>query len=317
MSAPASPEDAKKPPLLEILLAVGSLLGLVMGVIGLDIDRTFRAVGAVLMLAALGSGIAAIFATRAKRVALLASATLLAAAVGVLAFAPPPAPAPAPTPTPSATPPLVVTATEVLSPGKDRPGTLDITLRNPTGGTVGLSKATVTVDGFARLAACVYGSNTQISGSYDLQLPDDPAPGTTLTKVLHQQLDAGATDRFTLGFAAPTRPANGKDPEDLAVYLYRLRVAVAVDNGTSVDLGTFVLETRNPLGSDVTHYLPGKLPATDADARASSLCGDDAACRAQVVACWNANRDAIGRLSAGHPGMSETMTRATTALGLG
>ncbi|QLQ14692.1 MAG: hypothetical protein HZY73_01860 [Micropruina sp.] len=68
------------------------------GVIGLDIDRTFRAVGAVLLLAALSSGIAAIFLGKAKRVALIASAGLLAAAVGVLAFAPPPAPAPRPPP---------------------------------------------------------------------------------------------------------------------------------------------------------------------------------------------------------------------------
>lgn len=316
MSA-ASPEEPKKPPLLEILLAVGSLLGLVMGVIGLDIDRTFRAVGAVLLLAALSSGIAAIFLGKAKRVALIASAGLLAAAVGVLAFAPPPAPAPPPTPTPSATPPLVVTATEVLPPTEDRPGTLDVTLRNPGGATVGLSKVTVTVDGFARLAACVYGSNTQISGTYDLQLPDDPRPGTTVTKVLHQQVEAGATDRFTLGLAGPTRRTNGKDPEGLAVYLYRLRVAVAVDNGTTVDLGAYVVETRNNLGTDVTYYLPGTLPATDEVAREKSLCGDDQACLDQVVACWNTNRDAIARLSAGNPGVSETVARARAALGLG
>ncbi len=291
MTTPAA--DPRRPPLLEIMLAVGSLLGLVLTVIGLDIDRTFRTVGAVLLVLAAAGGIAAIVAARWRRAAVVASTCFVVAAVGVLAFAPPSGSSPGtPTvpPNPSAPPALIVSSVEVVAAGPSQAATVDLSLRNPGATRVGLTRAQVTILDHALIPVCVSAANTEVSADYDLTLPENPAPGAQLTKVLHQEIGPDELDRFTLRFGTPT-PVRPLDS-----YVYRVRITISTDNGQPpVTVGEFLLEGPNGIvGTD--HYFPSQTPATLADARDHGLCGDDVACQRQTQACWNRNRDSLERL---------------------
>lgn len=291
MTTPAG--DPRRTPLLELILAAGSLLGLVLTVIGLDIDRTARAVGAVLLVLAAACGIGGIVVAQRRRLAIGASIALVLGAVGMLALAPPGGSAVAPGRPSTATPGLIVSSMEVLAAGPNRPATIDVSLRNPGGIRVGLTGAEVTILDFALIPVCVSAANTQVSAEYDLQLPDEPAPGTVLRRVLHQEIGPDALDRFTLRFKAPNA---GPKANELDSYVYRVRITVAQDGGLPpVDLGEFVVEGQNAVtGTD--HYFPSRTPATLADARDHGLCQDDKACQEATRACWNANRAALERL---------------------
>ena len=309
MTTPAG--EPRRPPLLELILAAGSLLGLVLTVIGLDIDRTYRAIGAVLLVLAAAGGIAAIFVAPRRRLAIGASIALVVSAIGVLALAPPAGSAIAPGRPSTATAGLVVSSVEVLAAGPNRPATVDVSLRNPGGIRVGLTEAEVTILDFAVIPVCVSAANTEVSADYDLQLPNEPAPGTVLRRVLHQEIGPDELDRFALRFKAPDA---GPKASELDSYVYRVRITVAQDGGLpTVNLGEFVIEGQNAVtGTD--HYFPSHEPATLADARDHGLCQDDTACQQAIRTCWNANRAALERLLGEGARLSEGAAQARQAL---
>ena len=309
MTTPAG--EPRRPPLLELILAAGSLLGLVLTVIGLDIDRTYRAIGAVLLVLAAAAGIGAIFVAQRRRLAIGASLVLVVSAIGVLALAPPAGSAIAPGRPSTAAPGLIVSSVEVLAAGPNRPATVDVSLRNPGATRVGLSEVEVTILDFALIPVCVSAANTQVSADYDLQLPDEPAPGAVLRKVLHQEIGPDELDRFALRFKAPD---GGPKASELDSYVYRVRITVAQDGGLpTVDLGEFVVEGQNAVtGTD--HYFPSRQPATLADARDHGLCQDDTACQQATRTCWNTNRAALERLLGDGGSLSDGAAEARKAL---
>lgn len=301
-------EDPRRPPLLELIVAGGSLLGVVLAVLGLDIDRTMRAVAISLLTLAAVLALVSLVAARFRRIALGGAVGMALVAVGVLALAPSGTPATTSavnSPAPSG---LVVSSLEVLAAGPERAAEVDVSLRNPGTTRVGLTEVEVTIVDSAVVQVCLFASATDVSGSYDLELPDHPAPGTVLRKTLHQEIGPDELDRFTLRLGAPQLEA--KHPLDS--YLYRVRVAIAHDGGTQpVELGEFVVEAQNGLSTD--HYFPAARPATLEDAK-GAFCGDSEECQRRILSCWNANRVPLERLLAGDPQLSEGAARAKTTL---
>lgn len=303
MTTPA--RDSHRPPLLELVVAAGSLLGVVLAVLSLDIDRTMRAVGITLLTLAAASALLAILIARFRRIALGGAVGLALLAVGVLALAPPSAPSATTGPAPAG---LVVSSLEVLPGGPERAAEVDVSLRNPGTSRVGLTEAMVTIVDSAVIHICQFASASDLSASYDIELPDDPQSGTVLRKALHQEIGPDELDRFSLRFGLP--PLETRHPLDS--YLYRVKITVANDAGSPpAELGEFLVEAQTALSTD--HYFPAPRPATLDDAR-DGLCGDSAECQQRVQGCWNDNRVRLERMLVDGPRLSESAAKARTVL---
>lgn len=279
-----SPLDGK-----DWLGAAGSVLAIALSVLGMNLEPAFRTAAVVLMLLAAGTGVAAIVLPRHRRITTTAAVVLVVAAVGILAFAPTPRPQPEPSPTPG--PQLALSQVVVVPPdGAGSVATLDVTVRND-GDRVGvLTAVELSVDDFAYLPPCLYGSDLEVTGEYEAVLPDDPAGGDVVRVTLHQQIEPGAVDRFTIGLKAPQREGLGV----LASYVYLLRVSVLQDRaGPAVAAGPVLVDAGSALDSDGTFYFGAPRDATAADAGSGGLCGGETDCVRQQVACWNANRAAL------------------------
>lgn len=302
MTTPA--RDSQRPPLLELVVAAGSLLGVVLAVLGLDIDRTMRAVGITLLALAAASALLAIVVARFRRIALGGAVGLALVAVGVLALAPPGTTSATTGPAPAG---LVVSSLEVLAGGPERAAEVDVSLRNPGTSRVGLTEATVTIVDSAVIHICQFASASDLSASYDVELPDDPPSGTVLRKALHQEIGPDELDRFSLRFGLPPLETHPLDS-----YLYRVRISVANDAGSPpAELGEFLVEAQTALSTD--HYFPAPRPATLADAR-DGLCGDTTECQHRVQSCWNDNRVQLERILVDGPKLSESAAKARTVL---
>ncbi len=306
MTTPA--RDSHRPPLLELIVAAGSLLGVVLAVLGLDIDKTMRAVGITLLTLAAASALLAIVIASFQRIALGGAVGLALVAVGVLALAPPGSPGVTSAPTSPAPAGLVVSSLEVLAAGPERAAEIDVSLRNPGTSRVGLTEALVTIVDSAVIHVCQFASATDLSASYDIELPDDPPSGTVLRKALHQEIGADELDRFSLRFGLPALETR----HPLDSYLYRVRISVAHDAGSPpAELGEFVVEAQTALSID--HYFPAPRPATLNDAEAG-LCGDSVDCQHRIRSCWNDNRVRLARMLVDGPKLSESAAKAKTVL---
>jgi hypothetical protein len=237
------------------------------------------------------------------------------AAVAILTLAPDPvAPSPAPTPTPG--PQLKLSQVEVIAPdGKGSLATLDVTVRNDGDRVAVLTGVDLTIDGFGFLPACIFGSNLEVTGSYQVSLPDSPEPGTVLRVTLHQQVEAGAVDRFTIALKAPGDHA-GTQAGSLGSFVYLLRMSVAQDgSGPAVAADPVLVEAGNGLDANGTFYFAADREATAADAGTGGVCGGEGECVRSQVSCWNANRATLLPLLAVRAKRSEGGDAAAAALG--
>jgi hypothetical protein len=287
------PESPTEPPALERkdwLGAGGSVLAIALSVLGMNKDQTFRAWAVALMLLAAATGITAIVMSRFRRYTTVAAIVLVVASVAILTLAPEPvAPAPDPTPTPG--PRLTLSQVGVLAPdGSGSAATLDITVRNDGGRVAVLTAVDLTVDAFGFLPACIFGSSTEVSGTYQATLPDEPKAGQVVRVTLHQQVEPGGVDRFTIALRAPAAHA-GTQAGSIGSFLYLMRVAVAQDAaGTAVAAGRVLVDAGNALDPNGTFYFAAARDATAADAGTGGVCGGEKGCVSTQVACWNANR---------------------------
>ncbi|MGC3993829.1 MAG: hypothetical protein QM779_06950 [Propionicimonas sp.] len=316
---PQREPDPGRPPTLESkdwLGAGGSVLAIALSVLGLNRDPAFRAWAVGLMLLAAATGVAAILIPHYRRVTTAVAVVLVVASVGVLTLAPEPA-AQVAVPSPSAGPQLSLSQVVVVAPdGGGSVATLDITVRNDGPELAVLTGVELTIDDFGYLPPCLSGSNLEVTGKYTATLPDDPQAGQVVRVTLHQQVEPGAADRFTIGLKAPTKHEGAEAP--ISSYVYLMRVAVVQDAaGSAVAAGQVLVDAGSPLDANGTFYFGADRDATAADVGDGGLCGGESSCVRTQVECWNANRATLLPLLAVPATRSEGGDAAASALGTG
>ncbi len=315
-SGPPSP--APEPPALERkdwLGAGGSVLAIALSVLGMNKEPVFRSWAVALMLLAAATGIAAIVVSKYRKVTTSAAVVLVVASVAILTLAPEPT-LPQPGPSPSPGPQLSLSQVGVIAPdGTGSLATLDITVRNDGDRVAVLTGVELTIDGFGFLPACIFGSGLEVTGTYQASMPDDPKPGTPVRVTLHQQVEAGAVDRFTIALKAPSGHA-GTQSGSIGSFVYLLRVAVAQDGARpALAAGQVLVDTGNALDNNGTFYFAADRDATTADAGTGGVCGGEGECVRQQVTCWNANRATLLPLLAVPATRSDGGEAAASAFG--
>lgn len=297
--------------------AAGSVLAIALSVIGMNKEPVFRGWAVLLMVLAAGTGVAAIMLRRHRRVTTSAALVLVLAAVAVLTVAPDPGPPP-PVPTPTPQPQLALSQVTVAAPdGSGSVASLDITVRNTGDALAVLTGVDLVIEGFAYLPACIFGGNLEVTGEYQAELPDSPQPGQVVRVTLHQQIEPGGVDRFTIGLKAPAE--HGDDQaSSLASFVYLLRAAVVQDGDRpALDAGAVLVDSGNALDANGTFYFGAQRDATATDAGDVGVCGGEAECVRRQVDCWNANRASLLPLLARPAVRSVGGEAAAAALGTG
>ena len=315
---PGPPSPAPEPPALERkdwLGAGGSVLAIALSVLGMNKEPVFRGWAVALMLLAAATGIAAIVVSKYRRATTSAAIVLVVASVAILTLAPEPTP-PQPAPTPTPGPQLTLSQMGVLAPdGSGSLATLDVTVRNDGDRVAVLTGVDLTVDDFGFLPACIFGSNLDVTGTYQATLPDNPLPGTVVRVTLHQQVEAGGVDRFTIALKAPSGHA-GTASGSIGSFVYLLRLSVVQDAaGPAVAAGPVLVDAGSALDANGTFYFAADREATAADAGTGGVCGGEADCVRQQVTCWNANRSILLRMLAVPATRSDGGNAAASALG--
>jgi hypothetical protein len=293
----------------------GSVLAILLSVIGLNKQPVFRGWAVALMVLAAGVGVLAIAVRRYRRVTTSAALVLVVASLAILIAAPDPTP-PAPEPTPTPGPKVLVSKIDVTAPdGTGSVAVLDVTVRNDGDRAAVLTELDLTVDAFGYLPPCLYGSNLEVTATYAATLPDNPQPGDVVKVSLHQQVEPGGVDRFTVGLKAPSSH-DGDQLGAIASYVYAGRVQVRQDAaGAQPDAIPVVIDAGVALDANGTFYFAAARDATAADVGTDGLCGGETECVTRQVACWNANRRTLLPLLALPGDRSAGAQAATTALG--
>lgn len=297
--------------------AAGSVLAIALSVVGMNKEPVFRGWAVLLMVLAAGTGVAAIVLRRYRRATTSAALVLVLAAVAVLTVAPDPTPPP-PAPTPTPQPQLALSQVAVTAPdGSGSVATLDITVRNTGDALAVLTGVDLVIDDFAYLPACIFGGNLEVSGQYLAELPDNPRPGQVVRVTLHQQIEPGGVDRFTIGLKAPA--LHGDDQaSSLASFVYLLKASVVQDGDRpALDAGTALVDAGNALDANGTFYFGAAREATASDAGTQGVCGGEADCVRKQVSCWNTNRAALLPLLSRPATRSSGGDSAAAALGAG
>jgi hypothetical protein len=193
--------------------------------------------------------------------------------------------------------------------------TLDVTVRNDGDRVAVLTGVDLTIDDFGFLPACIFGSNLEVSGNYQASLPDNPKPGTVVRVPLHQQVEAGGVDRFTIALKAPSDHA-GTQSGSIGSFVYLLRPSVVQDAaGPAVSAGQVLVDAGSALDANGTFYFAADRDATAADAGTGGVCGGEAECVREQVRCWNANRATLLPLLAVPATRSDGGEAAASAFG--
>ncbi len=316
--APGEPGGPPRAPLesKDLLGVGGSVLAMALSVLGLNREPAVRAWAVALMVLAAGTGIAAIAVRRYRRVTASLAVVAVLGAVAVLTLAPEPA-APQPESSPGPGPQLTLSQVDVVAPdGGGSVATLDVTVRNDGDRLAVLTGFDLVVEGFGYLPPCLSGSNLEVTGTYQATLPDDPQQGRVVRITLHQQVEPGTADRFTIGLRAPSEHDGRNAP--ISSYLYLLKVSIVQDAaGPAVAAGSVLVDAGSPLDENGTFYLAASRDATAADVGTGGLCGGEASCVRDQVACWNANRAVLLPLLAVPATRSQGGDAAAAALGGG
>ncbi len=295
----AGPGGSPRPPLesKDLLGVGGSVLAMALSVLGLNRDPAVRTWAVGLMVLAAGTGIAAIVVPRYRRVTASLAVVAVLGALAVLTLAPE-AGTSTPEPSPSPGPLLTLSQVEVTAPdGAGSVATLDLTVRNDGDRLAVLTGVDLTIEDSGYLPPCLFGGNLEVTGSYQATMPDDPEPGRVVRVALHQQVQPGTADRFTIGLRAPATH-QGRDAS-ISSFLYLLRVSIVQDAaGPTLAAGSVLVDAGSPLDHNGTFYFAAPREATAADVGTGGLCGGEASCVRDQVACWNANRATLIRLLA-------------------
>ncbi len=133
---------------------------------------------------------------------------------------------------------------------------LDITVRNTGKLPALLTGVQISIEDSDRLNVCEFhtGDMVPVTGDYAVTLPILPTPTErTFTHPLHQEVPAGAVDRFKVYFRLPW---NGESR-----YLYALDVAlVAEDAGSPLEVGRFVIGVPETVAPGIRRLPEGPDP---------------------------------------------------------
>jgi len=313
--APPSPGDPAPMGHKDWVGVAGSVLAILLSVIGLNKQPLFRGWAVALMLLAAGVGVLAIVIRRYRRVTTSAAVVLVVASVAILIAAPEPG-QPQPEPSPSPGPRVLVSKVDVIAPdGQGSVAVLDVTVRNDGDRPAVLTELDLAIDAFGYLPPCLSGSNLEVTGTYSATLPDSPGPGAVVTVSLHQQVEPGGVDRFTVGLKAPAGHA-GDDLGAIASYVYAGSVRVQQDAaGAQPDPVPVVIDAGTGLDANGTFYFAAPRPATASDVGTGGICGGESGCVGAQVDCWNANRTTLLPLLARPGSRSQGAQAATASLG--
>lgn len=283
-----------EPPALERkdwLGAGGSVLAIALSVLGMNKEPVFRAWAVALMLMAGATGITAIVVSRYRRFTTSAAVVLVVASVAILTLAPDPVQPVVAAPPPSATPGPRVAVSQVAVVAPDGGGSMaviDVTVRNDGDQVAVLTGVELTIDGFGFVPPCQVGGSVDVTGRYAARLPDNPSAGQVVRVTLHQQVEPGAVDRFTITLRAPDQH-DGRDTA-LSTFVYLVHLGVTQDAaGAAADGGAVLLDAGSPLLDNISYFSAAR-DATASDVGTGGLCGGEAGCVRDQVACWNANR---------------------------
>jgi hypothetical protein len=234
------PEQSRPDPLGSLLTTVSAVLGLVVTVTALNVDRSWR-IAAILL--GVGGILVSLFALRLssrRRIATGTGVALLVVACTVLVFSPPTSVPAAPKPRSS----LALSQFDVTG-GTSGPAMLDVTVHNLGRRRAVLTGVRMTMRDFLYLPDCYTAGTVEPSRPYPVTLPDNPPSGAVMTIPLHEEVGADQVDRFTVGLHGPVRTAKGPRGSYPVggTFLYRFGAALTADVQENLPLGTAIVAT--------------------------------------------------------------------------
>lgn len=109
------------------------------------------------------------------------------------------------------------------------PSTVRLAFRNAGEVVSVVSDFRLTIRNHSRLEICQAGGGLDPSGSYDTELPTEPAPGQVVSLPIVHEVPANGTDRVELRLQIPEEEAQS------ATHVYQLHIDVTVDGKPSTE----------------------------------------------------------------------------------
>lgn len=134
---------------------------------------------------------------------------------------------------------------------KQNPGGINFTIRNSGNAEVLFTRARLLVEDYARLSACTYGSGpVPADFCYDVVLPINAKPGTSLDVAVRHEVRTNESTSFNLSISLSKESSEDRrgdvnekneEMEYLDIHVYRLHISLIQDDGTSNDVGRYVV----------------------------------------------------------------------------
>ncbi len=218
------------------LTTVAAVLGLIVSVAALNVDRTLRFVAIAIGVLGFAVVLIAPRLRRAKDLVLGVGIALVLLAGLVLVVSPTPTP---PQP-PEASAELSLSQVLITGGTDGKPVALDITVHNLGSRLAVLTGVRLYVRDFAYLPACYTAGAIGASKPYPVTLPDNPPRDSVATLPLHEEVGPDNVDRFVVVLRPP--PFRGQDEgrPEMATFGYRVSAALTSDVQNSLSLGSAV-----------------------------------------------------------------------------
>lgn len=228
-------------------------------------------------------------------------------------------------------PELQITS-EVYSPrdtgGPDdsgqNPGGVSFTIRNSGNAAVLFVKARIIIEDYAQLTACTYGSGpVPTDFCYDVVLPVDAEPGTSLDATIRHEVSINESVNFNLSVSLSKGSDGNGNPDGkwadyLKIHVYRLHVHLIQDDGVSNDAGRFIVAAPrdNIIGKywkpDEMTY-PGSSQAITKEQEIKEW-GATGKEYDEVLRCLDRNEDGLRRVLSVKSQMSDNLSQFVSAL---
>jgi hypothetical protein len=234
------PEQSRPDLLGSLLTSISAVLGLLVTVTALNVDRSWRIAAILLGVGGILVSLLALRLSSRRRITTGAGVALLLAACTVLVFSPPTSVPAAPKPRSS----LALSQFDITG-GTSGPVMLDVTVHNLGRRRAVLTGVRMKIRDFLYLPECYTAGTVEPSKPYPLTLPDNPTSGAVMTIPLHEEVGADQVDRFTVDLHGPSRTAagpRGRYPLG-GTFLYRFGAALTADVQKNLSLGTAIAAT--------------------------------------------------------------------------
>lgn len=176
---------------------------------------------------------------------------------------------------------------QMPEPGPGEKSEVQIILHNVGNERSIIKRAVVRILHSDQMHLCFSQGSLGLSESYDVTLPDSPAPGQIVEVPLHEQLASDEADRFALSFRPEPPTTAEATTQGPTIYLYQLELLLLHDvSNTPVRLGKVLLAL--PMAPEPEEfYWASKLESPSV--RASGLSTWGAGYYAKLMPCWRSN----------------------------